>query len=133
MVFFQTSGLRVRMSSTSATYQAPYQETKASRPVTIDDVVTKTGFTLAVLTATAVVSYFLVASNLALAMPLTLIVLELAWISYGTVSFWSGHLADLFGNIGRLGVSLNENVGQRLQGDAWRLKELWLFLKAEEQ
>ncbi|HWT47232.1 MAG TPA: Bax inhibitor-1/YccA family protein [Mycobacterium sp.] len=52
---------------------APYQETKASRPLTIDDVVTKTGMTLAVLTATAVVSYFLVASNRALAMPLTLI------------------------------------------------------------
>ncbi len=54
-------------------YMAPYQETKASRPLTIDDVVTKTGMTLAVLTAAAVVSYFLVASNLALAMPLTLI------------------------------------------------------------
>jgi uncharacterized YccA/Bax inhibitor family protein len=54
-------------------YMAPYQETKASRPLTIDDVVTKTGMTLGVLTAAAVVSYFLVASNLALAMPLTLI------------------------------------------------------------
>ncbi len=57
----------------SAPYQAPYQEAKASRPLTIDDVVTKTGITLAVLAATAVVSYFLVASNRALAMPLTLI------------------------------------------------------------
>ncbi|HTY34831.1 Bax inhibitor-1/YccA family protein [Mycobacterium sp.] len=54
-------------------YMAPYQETKASRPLTIDDVVTKTGMTLGVLTAAAVVSYFLVAANLALAMPLTLI------------------------------------------------------------
>ncbi|MCV7381913.1 hypothetical protein BST11_23955 [Mycobacterium alsense] len=55
---------------------APYQEARevsATRPLTIDDVVTKTGITLAVLTAAAVVSYFLVASNLALAMPLTLI------------------------------------------------------------
>jgi len=54
-------------------YMAPYQETKASRPLTIDDVVTKTGITLAVLAASAIVSYFLVASNLALAMPLTMI------------------------------------------------------------
>jgi uncharacterized YccA/Bax inhibitor family protein len=57
-------------------YAAPYQEargTRASRPLTIDDVVTKTGITLAVLTASAVISYFLVASNLALAMPLTLV------------------------------------------------------------
>ncbi len=57
-------------------YRAPYQETRgtgASRPVTIDDVVTKTGITLGVLSAAAVVSYFLVVSNVALAMPLTLI------------------------------------------------------------
>jgi uncharacterized YccA/Bax inhibitor family protein len=54
-------------------YAAPYQDTRASRPLTIDDVVTKTGITLAVLTVAAVVSYFLVASNPALAMPLTLI------------------------------------------------------------
>lgn len=54
-------------------YFAPYQETRATRPLTIDDVVTKTGITLGVLTAAAIVSYFLVASNLALAMPLTLI------------------------------------------------------------
>lgn len=57
----------------AAPYQAPYQETRASRPLTIDDVVTKTGITLAVLAVSAVVSYFLVASNLALAMPLTLV------------------------------------------------------------
>lgn len=49
------------------------QQTGVSRPLTIDDVVTKTGITLAVLTAVAVVSYFLVAQNVALAMPLTLI------------------------------------------------------------
>ncbi|OBG72511.1 hypothetical protein A5714_01120 [Mycobacterium sp. E2462] len=54
-------------------YAAPYQETRASRPLTIDDVVTKTGITLAVLAASAVVSYFLVTANLALAMPLTMI------------------------------------------------------------
>lgn len=57
----------------AAPYQAPYQEARPSRPLTIDDVVTKTGITLAVLAASAVVSYFLVVSNLALAMPLTLI------------------------------------------------------------
>ena len=54
-------------------YTAPYQEARASRPVTIDDVVTKTGITLGVLTISAIVSYFLVTSNVALAMPLTMI------------------------------------------------------------
>ncbi len=44
-----------------------------SRPLTIDDVVTKTGITLAVLSAVAVVSYFLVAQNVGLAMPFTLV------------------------------------------------------------
>ena len=46
------------------------RQTGVARPLTIDDVVTKTGITLAVLTASAVVSYFLAAQNLALAMPL---------------------------------------------------------------
>ncbi len=49
------------------------QQTGVSRPLTIDDVVTKTGITLAVLSAVAVVSYFLVAGNTALAMPFTLV------------------------------------------------------------
>ena len=44
-----------------------------SRPLTIDDVVTKTGITLAVLSVVAVVSYFLVSAKLALAMPFTLV------------------------------------------------------------
>ncbi len=52
---------------------APYQEAKPARPLTIDDVVTKTGITLAVLMAAAAVSFFMVVSNPALAMPLTLV------------------------------------------------------------
>ena len=48
---------------------APYVDQRAgvSRPLTIDDVVTKTGITLAVLSAVAVVSYFMVQANHALA------------------------------------------------------------------
>jgi uncharacterized YccA/Bax inhibitor family protein len=49
------------------------QQAGVARPLTIDDVVTKTGITLGVLTAVAVVSYFMVAQNLALAMPFLLI------------------------------------------------------------
>jgi uncharacterized YccA/Bax inhibitor family protein len=53
----------------------PYRDQRAvdTRPLTIDDVVTKTGITLAVLTLSAVASYFLVSQNLALAMPLLLV------------------------------------------------------------
>ncbi|MEN4476807.1 Bax inhibitor-1/YccA family protein [Mycolicibacterium cosmeticum] len=56
-------------------YVTPYpdQQRGVSRPLTIDDVVTKTGMTLAVLSAVAVVSYFLVAGNLALAAPFALV------------------------------------------------------------
>jgi uncharacterized YccA/Bax inhibitor family protein len=56
-------------------YAVPYDDrrTRVSRPLTIDDVVTKTGITLAVLSAVAVVSYFLVEANQALAAPFTFI------------------------------------------------------------
>jgi uncharacterized YccA/Bax inhibitor family protein len=48
----------------------PYVQAGVSRPLTIDDVVTKTGITLGVLVMSSVASYFLVTSNLALAAPL---------------------------------------------------------------
>jgi uncharacterized YccA/Bax inhibitor family protein len=57
-------------------YVAQYPDQRqagVARPLTIDDVVTKTGITLAVLSAVAVASYFLVSSNVALAMPFTFI------------------------------------------------------------
>jgi uncharacterized YccA/Bax inhibitor family protein len=56
-----------------ATQYPDQRQTGVSRPLTIDDVVTKTGITLAVLSAVAVVSYFLVSQNLALAMPFVLV------------------------------------------------------------
>ena len=49
------------------------RQTGVSRPLTIDDVVTKTGITLAVLSVVAIVSYFLVSQNLALAMPFAMV------------------------------------------------------------
>jgi uncharacterized YccA/Bax inhibitor family protein len=53
----------------------PYtdQSSQVSRPLTIDDIVTKTGITLAVVAAVGVVSYFLVSQNVGLMMPFTLI------------------------------------------------------------
>jgi uncharacterized YccA/Bax inhibitor family protein len=52
--------------------QIDYQR-EVSRPLTIDDVVTKTGITLGVLSVAAIVSFFLVSANQALAGPLTFI------------------------------------------------------------
>ncbi|OBI76255.1 Bax inhibitor-1/YccA family protein [Mycobacterium sp. E740] len=57
-------------------YVTQYPEQRqagVARPMTIDDVVTKTGITLAVLGAVAVVSYFLVGMNPGLAMPFTMV------------------------------------------------------------
>jgi uncharacterized YccA/Bax inhibitor family protein len=49
---------------------APYPpQTGVSRPMTIDDVVTKTGITLGVLSVVGVISYLMVSANVGLAMP----------------------------------------------------------------
>ncbi len=48
--------------------------------------------------------------------PLILLVLLLGWISYGAVSFWSGHLGALFGSGGTQSVSAN--VSQRITGSS---------------
>jgi uncharacterized YccA/Bax inhibitor family protein len=65
---------------TQAVHADPYagaypdqRQTGVSRPLSIDDVVSKTGITLGVLTAVAIVSYFLVAQNLALAAPFAMV------------------------------------------------------------
>jgi len=52
--------------------QTQYQR-EVTRPLTIDDVVTKTGITLGVLSVAAIVSFFVVSANQALAGPLTFI------------------------------------------------------------
>jgi uncharacterized YccA/Bax inhibitor family protein len=49
------------------------RQTGVSRPLTIDDVVTKTGMTLAVVTVVGILSYFLVWQNLALMMPFVMV------------------------------------------------------------
>jgi uncharacterized YccA/Bax inhibitor family protein len=53
--------------------QYPDQRAAVSRPLTIDDVVMKTGMSLGVVILGGIVSYLLVMGNLGLAMPLTLI------------------------------------------------------------
>ena len=66
-------GAQAAQAQPYVTQYPDQQQTGVSRPLTIDDVVTKTGITLATLTAVAVVSYFLVAQNLSLAMPFLLV------------------------------------------------------------
>ena len=56
-----------------ATQYPDQQQAGVSRPMTIDDVVTKTGITLAVVTALGVLSYFMVSMNPGLMMPFVLV------------------------------------------------------------
>lgn len=71
-------GTGVAGASRQVGYQTEPYTTRApqagvSRNMTIDDVVTKTGITLGVLSVVAVISYFLVSSNVGLAMPFVLV------------------------------------------------------------
>ncbi|MGH3958285.1 Bax inhibitor-1/YccA family protein [Mycobacterium sp.] len=70
-----TAGAGTQYGHQTDPYAAPYVDQRAgvARPLTIDDVVTKTGITLAVLSAVAVLSYFLVEGNQALAGPFTFV------------------------------------------------------------
>ncbi|CAJ1494869.1 Bax inhibitor-1/YccA family protein [[Mycobacterium] kokjensenii] len=73
------TGMAGATQQMSQTYQADpamlqyQQQQQVSRPLTIDDVVTKTGITLGVLSLSAIVSFFMVTSNQALAGPLAMI------------------------------------------------------------
>jgi uncharacterized YccA/Bax inhibitor family protein len=66
-------GAQAAQAEPYVTQYPDQQQAGVSRPMTIDDVVTKTGVTLAVLSVVAVVSYFLVSGNPGLAMPFFLV------------------------------------------------------------
>ena len=68
-----TAGAAQRVGNQTEPYTTRAPQTGVSRPMTIDDVVTKTGITLGVLSVVAVISYFLVSSNVGLATPFTFV------------------------------------------------------------
>ena len=111
------------------------QQAGVSRPLTIDDVVTKTGMTLGVLSVVAVISYFLVGSNQALAMPFTLVgslgglalVLIASFgrkqdnpaivLSYAALEgLFVGAISWLFGNVIVSGISAGALITQAVLG-----------------
>ena len=106
-----------------------------SRNMTIDDVVTKTGITLGVLSVVAVISYFLVSSNVGLAMPFTLVgafgglavVLIATWrrkqdspaivLSYAALEgLFLGAFSWVFGNVLVQGISAGALITQAVLG-----------------
>jgi hypothetical protein len=56
----------------------------------------------------------------------TFAVMFTAFVSYATVSYWSGHLSDVFGSVGQLSASLNQNLGQHVSGSPSRLFVQWV-------
>ena len=44
-------------------------------------------------------------------------VLFMVWFSFGTTDYWVGHMEQLFGDAGQVSNTLNDNVGERLQGN----------------
>lgn len=47
--------------------------------------------------------------------PLLMAVLFFSFVSYGAIGFWSGHIRDMFGGFGKLGGTVNDNVGSKVQ------------------
>ncbi|HEY4276758.1 MAG TPA: hypothetical protein VGM91_00990 [Conexibacter sp.] len=67
--------------------------------------------------------YFAVAATTALVLlgacrmrtlPLLLAVIAIAFVSYLAVPYWSGHLGDIFGGVGKLGSTVSSNVADRV-------------------
>jgi hypothetical protein len=50
-------------------------------------------------------------------LPVLLVVILAGYISYLTVTYWSGHLEELVGSFGRIGKTVDANVSERVQGD----------------
>lgn len=55
-------------------------------------------------------------TSLSWGLPFFLGLMVLAWISYQTVTFWSGHIDQIFGGLGRILQNLQSNTGDRIDG-----------------
>ena len=64
--------------------------------------------------------------------PLLMAVLFFSFISYGAIGFWSGHISDMFGGFGKLGGTVKDNVGSKVQVDTSHVYVIYarLFLAA---
>jgi hypothetical protein len=49
-------------------------------------------------------------------LPLLMVVIATAFISYLAVTYWAGHLHEIFGGLGRVGSAVSSNVGNRVSG-----------------
>lgn len=124
-----------RMGLQADPYVSSPPQAGVSRPLTIDDVVTKTGMTLGVLSVVAAISYFIVGGSPGLAMPFTLIgslgglalVLVATFgrkqdnpaivLSYAALEgLFLGAISWLFGNVLVQGISAGALITQAVLG-----------------
>jgi hypothetical protein len=56
--------------------------------------------------------------------PVILAVTMVAWISFGAIAFWSGHLNLIVGDVGHLGANVSTSLTGRIQGSPGRLDVL---------
>jgi uncharacterized YccA/Bax inhibitor family protein len=130
-----TAGAAQRVGYQTEPYTTRAPQTGVSRPMTIDDVVTKTGITLGVLSVVAVISYFLVSSNIGLAWPFTFVgafgglavVLIATWrrkqdspaivLSYAALEgLFLGAISWVVGNVLVQGISAGALITQAVLG-----------------
>jgi len=59
-------------------------------------------------------------------LPVLLAVMLMAYISYGAVAYWQGHLHDMFGSFGNVGGTVKDGAVERVRGDAGHQLVVWL-------
>ena len=57
-------------------------------------------------------------------LPVLMGVMFLGWLSFGAVTYWAGHLSNIFGDVGAVGSSVTQNIGTRIGGSDARLAVL---------
>lgn len=61
-------------------------------------------------------------------LPVLLAAVAMAWICFGAVVYWSGHIASVLGGVGAVGQTVDSNVGARLLGSPEHSVVVWARL-----
>lgn len=69
------------------------------------------------MTVTGAAALFLIGRSRLGSYPVLVIALTSAYISYFAVAYWSGHLSDIFGGVGKVGGTVQSSVSGRAVGD----------------
>jgi hypothetical protein len=52
--------------------------------------------------------------------------MTLGWVFYGATAYWSGHMGQIFGDLGNVGSSLDSGVTERIVGNPEHVQMLYL-------